>query len=54
MYVMESIGIIEMLGWYVVGFSTTIMTLQIVSKLNLRRRKEKRVANLGSVYAVLR
>ena len=54
MYDMESFGIIEMLGWYVVGFSTTILTLQIVSKLNLRRRKEKKMANLGSLYAVLR
>jgi hypothetical protein len=54
MYDMESFGVIEMLGWYVVGFSTTILTLQIVSKLNLRRRKEKKMANLGSLYAVLR
>lgn len=53
LYVMESFGIIEMLGWYVVGFSTTILTLQIVSKLNLGHRKEKKMANLGS-YAVLR
>lgn len=51
---MESLGIIEMLGWYVVGFSTTILTLQIVSKLNQRRRKEKRMAYLGSTYATLR
>jgi hypothetical protein len=54
MYVMESLGIIEMLGWYVVGFSTTIVTLEIVSKLNLMRRKEKRRAYLGSAYAALR
>ena len=45
LYVMESFGIIEMLGWYVVGFSTTILTLQIVSKLNLGHRKEKKMAN---------
>ena len=56
---MESFGIIEMLGWYVVGFSTTMLTLQIVSKLSLRRRKvrrrkEKKLENLGSLYAVLR
>ncbi|HJU79625.1 MAG TPA: hypothetical protein VJ599_08705 [Nitrososphaeraceae archaeon] len=51
---MESLGIIEMLGWYVVGFSTTILTLQIVSKLNIRRRKEKRIAYLGSAYASLK
>lgn len=54
MYVMESLGIIEMLGWYVVGFSTTIVTLEIVSRLNLVRRKEKKTAYLGSSYAALR
>ena len=54
MYVMESLGIIEMLGWYVVGFSTTILTLQIVSKLKLMRRKEKGMAYLGSTYVALR
>lgn len=53
-YVMESLGIIEMLGWYVVGFSTTIVTLEIVSRLNLVRRKEKKTAYLGSSYAALR
>lgn len=50
---MESFGIIEMLGWYVVGFSTTILTLRIVSKLNLGHRKEKKMANLGSLHVVL-
>jgi hypothetical protein len=54
MYVVESSGIIEMLAWYVVGFSTTILTLQTVSKLNLRRRKENRMVSPGSTYAVLR
>jgi hypothetical protein len=54
MYDMESFGIIELLGWYVVGFSTTMLTLQIASKLNLRRSKEKKIAKLGSLYAVLR
>jgi hypothetical protein len=54
MYVMESFGIIEMLAWYVVGFSTTILTLQTVSKLNLRRRKENRMVSPRSTYAVLR
>ena len=51
---MESLGIIEMLVWYVVGFSTTIVTLEIVSRLNLVRRKEKKTAYLGSSYAALR
>jgi len=54
MYIMESFGIIEMLGWYVVGFSTTLLALEIGSKLNLGHRKEKKTVNLGSLYAVLR
>lgn len=52
MYGMESFGIIEMLAWYAVGFSTTILTLQTMSKLNLRRRKEIRMVPPGSTYAV--
>jgi hypothetical protein len=43
-----------MLGWYVVGFSTTIVTLEIVSRLNLVRRKEKKRAYLESTYTALR
>jgi hypothetical protein len=54
MYAMESFGIIEMVAWYVVGFSTTILTLQTVSKLNVMRRKENRAVSPGSTYAVLR
>jgi hypothetical protein len=54
MYVMESFGIIGMLSLYVGGFATTILTLQTVSKLNLRRRKENRMVSPGSTYAVLR
>ncbi|HZA70515.1 MAG TPA: hypothetical protein VE548_12520 [Nitrososphaeraceae archaeon] len=50
---MESFGIIEMLAWYVVGFSTTILTLQTLSKLNLRGRKENRIVSLGTTYTVL-
>jgi hypothetical protein len=54
MYVMESFGIIEMLGWYVVGFSATILTLQIGSKLSTLRRKEKRTVYLGSSHSILK
>lgn len=54
MYAMESFGIIEMLTLYVVGFSTTILTLQTVLKLNLKRRKENRMVSPGSTYAVMR
>jgi hypothetical protein len=51
---MESFGIIEMLGWYVVGFSATILTLQIISKLNTLRRKEKRTVYLGYSHTMLK
>jgi hypothetical protein len=54
MYFMESLGIIELLGWYVVGFSTILLTLQIGSKLNLWIRKERRIASLTTAYASLR
>ena len=45
---MESFGIFEMLGLYVVGFSGTILTLQVISKLKTLREKEKRTLYLGS------
>ena len=54
MYVMESFGIIEMLGWYVVGFSATIVTLQVISKLKTLRRKEKRMVYLRSSHSILK
>ena len=51
---MESFGIVEMLGWYIVGFSATILTLQVFSKLNNLRRKEKRTVYLGSSHTILK
>jgi hypothetical protein len=51
---MESFGIIEMLGWYVVGFSATILTLQTISKLNPLSKKEKRTVYLGSSHTILK
>jgi hypothetical protein len=50
---MESYGLIEMLGWYVVGFSATILTLQVISMLKTFRRKEKRTLYLGSSHTIL-
>jgi len=51
---MESFGIIEMLGWYAVGFSATILTLQVISKLKTLRIKEKRALYLGSSHTILK
>lgn len=51
---MESFGIIEMLGLYVIGFSATILTHQTISKLNALRRKEKRTVYLGSSHAIVK
>jgi hypothetical protein len=51
---MVSIGIIEMLGWYVVGFSATILALQVISKLKALRSKEKRTVYLGSPHNILK
>jgi hypothetical protein len=51
---MESIGIIEMLVWYVVGFSATILALQVIPKLKALRRKEKRTVYLGSPHTILK
>jgi hypothetical protein len=51
---MESIGIVEMLGWYVVGFSTTILAFQVIPKLKALRRKEKRTVYLASPHSILK
>jgi hypothetical protein len=40
---MEYIGIIEMMGWYVVGFSVTLGSLHLISRLNIRKRGKKTV-----------
>jgi hypothetical protein len=39
---MESFGIIEMLEWYVVGFSVTLGSLQLLSKLNILGRRVRK------------
>ena len=53
---MESFGIIEMLGWYVVGFSATILTLQVISKLKtLRKKKENEgISRIFTYYPQIR
>lgn len=50
---MESFGIIGMLGWYVVGFSATILAIQVTSKLKTLREKQKRTVHLRSSHAIL-
>ncbi len=47
---METIGIIEMLEWYVVGFSVTLGSLHLISKLNILKRREKKAVYLEAVY----
>jgi hypothetical protein len=47
---MESIGIIEMLEWYIVGFSVTLGSLHLISKLNLLKRREKNTKYVESSY----
>jgi len=47
---MESIGIIEMLEWYIVGFSVTLGSLHLISKLNLLKHREKKAEYVESSY----
>ncbi|HEY6949873.1 MAG TPA: hypothetical protein VI146_04625 [Nitrososphaeraceae archaeon] len=49
---MESIGIIEMLEWYIVGFSVTLGSLHLISKLNLLKRREKKTKYVESSYEI--
>jgi hypothetical protein len=42
---METIGIIEMLGWYVVGFSVTLGSLYLISELHIFKRGEKKATS---------
>jgi hypothetical protein len=48
---MESLGIIELLGWYLVGFSATIGLLELLSKLNILKGKVKKrcISNLHTI-----
>jgi hypothetical protein len=47
---METFGIIEMLEWYVVGFSVTLGSLHLISKLNNLKRREKKAVYLESLF----
>jgi hypothetical protein len=38
---METLGIIEMLEWYVLGFSVTLGSLHLISKLNILKGERK-------------
>jgi hypothetical protein len=49
---METFGIIEMLEWYVVGFSVTLGSLHLISKLNIFKKREKKAAYLESSYKI--
>jgi hypothetical protein len=49
---MEEFGIIEMLEWYIVGFSVTLGSLHLISKLNIFRRGEKKATYLKSSYKI--
>jgi len=52
MWVMESLGIIEMLEWYVVGFSVTLGSLHLISKLNILKGRERKPVHLDSSYKI--
>ena len=43
---MEYIGIIEMMGCYVVGFSVTLGSLHLISSLNTARKRGKKTGYL--------
>jgi hypothetical protein len=49
---MESLGIIELLGWYLVGFSATIGLLELLSKLNILKGKVKKTMYIKSSYNI--
>ncbi|MGI0021238.1 MAG: hypothetical protein ACRD9Q_00105 [Nitrososphaeraceae archaeon] len=49
---MESIGIIEMMGWYVVGFSVTLGSLHLISRLNIVRKGAKKTIYLKPSFDI--
>jgi hypothetical protein len=52
MLFMESLGIIEMLEWYVVGFSVTLVSLHLISKLNILKGRERKPVYVDSSYKI--
>ena len=49
---MEYIGIIEMMGWYVVGFSVTLGSLHLISSLNTVRKRGKKTGYLKPSFDI--
>jgi hypothetical protein len=49
---MEYIGIIEMMGWYVVGFSVTLGSLHLISRLGSVRKRAKKTIYLKPSFDI--
>jgi hypothetical protein len=49
---MDYIGIIEMMGCYVVGFSVTLGSLHLISKLNTARKRGKKTVYLKPSFDI--
>jgi len=49
---MGPLGIIEMLEWYVVGFSVTLGSFHLISKLNILKGRERKPVHLDSSYKI--
>ena len=49
---MEYMGIIEIMGWYVVGFSVTLGSLHFISTLNIVRKRGKKTEYLKPSFDI--
>lgn len=49
---MEYIGIMEMMGMYVVGFSVTVGFLHLISRLNIARKRGKKTVYLKPSFDI--
>jgi len=49
---MDYIGIIEMMGCYVVGFSMTLGSLHLISRLNTARKRGKKTVYLKRSFDI--
>jgi hypothetical protein len=49
---MEYIGIIEMMGWYVVGFSVTLGSLHLISRVNIVKKRGKKTVYLKPSFDI--
>ena len=52
MSIMEGVGIFEMLEWYVIGFSVTLGSLHLISKLNILKRGERKPTHIEYTYNI--